>query len=249
VPGGDRLSSATSPTPSAPSSPGHDVSPRAAALVAAVGLLVMAVVSPAAYFGIFPSLIDRADVAHTIANVTAHQGRFLLGVVCYLLTFLSDIVVAWALYVFLRPAGAALAMLAAWIRVVYAAMALASLPGLVTVLRLIRTGADATTPAPLLNAEVQLTLNAFRWSWGFALLVFAAYLVLLGIVVARSRYVPGWLGVLLVVNGCAYAVDSLRPYLFPAVSLPFLPVFFFGELLFMAWLFGWGWRVEFPPPR
>src|SRR5262249_35332678 len=158
-----------------------------------------------------------ADTAHTVRNIAAHQGLFMLGVGCFLVTFLCDVVAAWALCVFLRPANASLAQLAAWLRVVYAAMALASLPQLVTGLRLVRAGVDAT-PAPALNAEVQLLLNSFRWDWGFDLLVFAAYLVLLGALVIRSRYVPWWLGLLLVVNGAAYAVDSLRPYLFPHVA-------------------------------
>ena len=51
---------------------------------------------------------------------------------------------------------------------------------------------------------------------------------------------------LLGISGAAYLVDSLRPYLFPAVHLPWLFVFFFGELVFMAWLLVRGSRLERP---
>ena len=55
--------------------PAHpDVSVRQAALVAATSLLVMSVLSPLAYFYIFPKLVVRTDVVQTIQNITAHLG-------------------------------------------------------------------------------------------------------------------------------------------------------------------------------
>jgi hypothetical protein len=57
------------------------VKPRQAARIAAAGLLVMSILSPLAFFAIFTRLVDRTDVARTIANLTAHQGAFLRSAV------------------------------------------------------------------------------------------------------------------------------------------------------------------------
>lgn len=220
---------------------------RPAAWIAASSLLVMSVLSPIAFFAIFPRLVVRGDAARTVANIASHQGLFLAGIGCYVVTFLADIVVAWALSSFLRPVHAPLSRLAAWLRVAYATAALATSLRLVTVLRLARSpesfpalGRDA------LAAQVQLLLASFRYEWSACLLVFAAHLGVLAALALRSGYVPRLVGVLLAINAVAYLVDTLHPYLFPTVAMPWLPALFFGEIVFMVWLFAWGTRLREP---
>ncbi len=224
-----------------------DTSLRQAAWTAATSLLVMSVLSPIGFFYVFPRLISRTSIAQTVQNIGAHQGLFLAGIFCYLITFICDVVVAWGLFVFLRPVQASLSVLTAWFRLIYAAMALVASLKLVTVLRLVRSPDYATAfgAAPL-QAQVQLLLSSFRYEWGFSMVVFAGHLLLLSVLVYRSGYVPKLLGVMLAINGVAYLVDSLRPYLFPTAQLPFLFVLFFGELIFMLWLFVWGTRIRQP---
>ena len=228
---------------------GHrpDISMRQAALIAATCLLVMSALSPVGFFYLFPRLIARADILQTSQNIQAHQGLFLAGIFCYLVTFICDILVAWALYVFLRPASASLSMLVAWFRLAYASMALVALLKLVTVLRVVRTSdyLDAFG-RNLQNAQIQLLLISFRYDWGFSMIVFGVHLGFLGYLVYRSGYVPKLLAALLAINGLAYLIDTLRPYLFPATALPYLPVLFFGELIFMLWLFFWGSKIQDP---
>ncbi|HEY6194342.1 MAG TPA: DUF4386 domain-containing protein [Candidatus Eisenbacteria bacterium] len=220
---------------------------RHAAVIAASGLLVMSVLSPVGYFYIFPKLIVRADVVQTIGNIAAHQGLFLTGICCFLVTFIADIVVGWALYVFLRPVNAAVSLLTAWFRLAYATMALVSLLKPVTALRLSRSPEFATSfGADQLHAQVQLLLLSFRYDWSFSLLVFALHLGMLAYLVYRSGYVPKLVGVLLAITSAGYMVDSLRAYLFPDVTVPYLFVAFFGELIFMVWLFVRGSRLEDP---
>lgn len=53
-------------------------------------------------------------------------------------------------------------------------------------------------------------------------------------------------GILLVVDGLAWVIDSLQPYLYPNANLDFLSVLVFGELIFMLWLLIAGWRIKEP---
>ncbi len=216
----------------------HDTSVRQAALVAASGLLVMAVLSPLAFFGIFPKLIVSTDIAQTIQNITAHQGLFLAGISCYLVTFVADLVVAWAMFVFVRPLHPSLSLLAASFRIVYATMALTALTKLVTVLRLVRSPDYLAAYGPdTLAAQVHLLVISFKYEWNFGMVVFALHLGALSALVLRSNRIPGVFGLLLAINSAAYLVDTLRPYLFPGFRLPYLFFAFFGELVFMLWLF------------
>jgi hypothetical protein len=55
-----------------------------------------------------------------------------------------------------------------------------------------------------------------------SLMLFGIHLVLLGYLVFRSRYIPWIIGVLLVVDGLGWIIDSVGPYLFPNMPLGFL---------------------------
>src|SRR5947209_16407958 len=89
---------------------------RQAAIIAASSLLVMSVASPVAFFNIFPKLVVRTNIDQTSQNITAHRGLFVAGMLCYLITFIADIVAAWALIVFLTPVNRSLAVVAGWFR-------------------------------------------------------------------------------------------------------------------------------------
>jgi hypothetical protein len=74
--------------------------------------------------------------------------------------------------------------------------------------------------------------------------LFGLYLGVIGVLVFRSGYIPRVMGVLLVIAGAGYVLDSLRPYLFPRADLGFLMITFFGEVVFMLWLLVRGWKVQ-----
>jgi hypothetical protein len=135
---------------------GHGITLRQAALIAGFGLLVMAATSPFAEFYVFPRLIIRDDVEQTARNILAHQGLYVAGVLAYLINFVGDVVVAWALYVLLRPVNAAVSLLTAWFRLVYTVIAVVALLNLVNALRLLNTPDYLTAfgPAPL-HAQMQ----------------------------------------------------------------------------------------------
>jgi hypothetical protein len=220
---------------------------RQAALIAGITYLLNPVTFAEAYA--MPRLVV-ADASQTVANIAAHPHLFSAAVLSYFFSLLGDVVLAWTLYVLLAPVNRALSLLASWLQLTYAAVSLAAVSNLGLLYRLLvipeYSGHVSVSSLP---AQGVLLLGSFRSGWGLGLILFGLHLVLLGWLMARSSYLPRWLGWLLFADGWAWVVDRLSVYLFPNVSLGFLNVFFLAELVFMVWLLGWGWRIPEPTMR
>src|SRR6266851_4139551 len=116
---------------------------RQAALITIVGGMMNLGV-PFAEFRILPNLFVADSAAQTAQNLAAHHGLFLVAIFAYYLNFFGDIVLAWGLYLLLRPVNASISMFVAWVRVVFAALGLAALLNLVTANRLVTRASDLT---------------------------------------------------------------------------------------------------------
>jgi hypothetical protein len=218
---------------------------RTAALIAGIGLLIMVVAAPFAELFVFPKLVVPGNAAETTQNIIANQSLFTSAIFAYLITFICDLIVAWALYVLLKPVNEELSLLAAWFRWVYTVIALDALLNLVTVLRILNAS-DILTGSQLdqFSAQVILSIQAFRSHWYFGLIFFGIHLGLLGYLAIRSKYIPSILGVLLIIAGLGYLLTNLKPFLFPTINLDFAEYTFYGELIFMLWLLIKGPRIQ-----
>ena len=148
---------------------------RQAALIAGFGYLIMPVAF--AEFYIYPKLVIPGNIEQTAQNIVSHGGLFLAAIFCYLITFISDVVIAWALYVLLVPVNRSVSLLTAWFRLVYTAVALFGLLNLVTVFRLLNTPDYLTAfGSAQLHAQVKLLLNSFRYDWSMSLVIFGIHL-------------------------------------------------------------------------
>jgi hypothetical protein len=218
---------------------------RQAALIAGFAYLLSPVTT--AEFSIMPKLVIPGNIEQTVQNIVAHGGLFVAAILCYLVTFIEDVVIAWALYVLLAPVNRSLSLLTAWFRLVFAAIALFGWLNLVTVFRLLNTPEYLTSFGSVqLHAQVNLLLNSFRYDWSMSLVIFGIHLVLLGYLIYRSGYIPRIIGILLVIDGLGWVIDSFQPYLYPNTHLGFLFTTFFGELVFMLWLLIRGWKIREP---
>ncbi|MGO9948810.1 MAG: DUF4386 domain-containing protein [Steroidobacteraceae bacterium] len=221
---------------------------RQAAIVAGFAYLL----NPVSYaeYSIYPKLVIPGNIEQTAANISAHGPLFVGAIFCYLISFTGDVVIAWALYFLLAPVNRSLSLLMAWFQLVYAAIAFYATLHLVAAYRLLSTPDYlAVFGAAPLHAQVLLLLRSFRYDWSMSLVLFGIHLVLLGYLIYRSRYIPRLLGILLVINGFGWMIDSLGPYVFPHADFGFTFVTFFGELLFMLWLLIRGWKIQEPAPN
>ena len=218
---------------------------RQAALIAGFAYLL----GPVTYaeFTIWPKLLVAGNIEQTVQNLVLHRGLFVAAIMCYLVEFIEDVVIAWALYVLLAPVNRAVSLLAAWFRLVYTTIALFGMLKLVTVFHLVNTPDYLTLfgSGPL-HAQVKLLLDSYRTDWSMGLVLFAIHLILLGCLIYRSGYMPRILGILLVIDGLGWVIDSLQPYLYPNAHLGYIFLTFFGEVFLMLWLLIRGWKIPEP---
>ena len=219
---------------------------RHAAIITVIGY-VMSFGVPFASFSILPKLFVADDAAKTSQNILAHQGLFVAVIFAFLVNFIGDVVAAWGLYLLLRPVNASISMFVAWLRVVYAGVGIAAVLNLVTAHRLLtRPAALAALGQVQRDAQVHVAVGTFNSQFAFSLIVFGAYLVLLGWLAYRSGYIPRWLGIVVAIAGAGWIVMEAGRYLLPGVDLGFLFVTSFGELVLLVWLIGWGTRLREP---
>ncbi len=217
--------------------------PRTAALAA--GLCYLLTPTPFAEFYVYPHLVIPGKIEQTAQNILAHQSLFAAGILAYLLSFVFDVIIAWALYYLLKPVSASLSLLAAWFQLVYTAVGLSASLNLVPVLRLLHTPEDAALfGAGPLHAQIRLLLMSFRSNWGLSLVFFGIHLMLVGYLIYRSGYIPKLVGILLAIAGVGYVVQNVNAYLFPEPDLGYVGIALVGELVFMLWLLIRGWKIK-----
>lgn len=211
-------------------------SPRHAALAAGVGLLLMVVAAIFATVG-YDNVFVAGDAAATANNILANELQFRLAILSFLVVIVLDVIVAWGLYVFFSPVNRNLSLLAAWFRLVYAAVFLVTILDLGHALRLLHS---ADTVAVLgtdqLQAQALLSLNAFSDGWALGLGIFGLHLIVLGYLVFKAGYAPNILGALLVIAGLGYTFDSVAGLLFPNFGVTIAQFTFMGEVLLAFWL-------------
>jgi hypothetical protein len=218
--------------------------PRQAALVAGLAYVVIIVLAFFANFYVLERLTDPDDVATTVGNIANSELLFRGGIAAFIVVFMADVVVTWGLYVFLRRAGRELSLLAAWFRLMSAAISLAALLSLLVAVRLVDgTGYTTALQAGQRNAQVMLSLDAYTYGWSIALVCFGVHLLLVGLLIVKSDYVPSVLGILVIVAGIAYLAGKLASVVLPDYNdalLAFIAVLAIpGEFGLTAWLL---WR-------
>jgi hypothetical protein len=186
-------------------------------------------------------IIVSGDAAATAANIAAHETLFRLGIFCDLLTGTMAIFLTLALYRVFKDVNRDLARLM---------VILGSL--MVTPIYFINTINDAAALTLIRGANY---LNVFDKPQREALAMlflrlhgagivanqvfWGLWLFPLGLLVYRSRFIPRFIGVWLIVNCFAYVALSATAILWPAyqqqVSVVAFPAML-GELAIMLWL-------------
>ncbi len=176
---------------------------RKAALTSSISLLVMFVAAMVAEFAFHQGLIVQGNASLTATKIGEAAGLARIGLGCFVLVLLCDLLVTWGLYVFFKPVHPRASLVSAALRLVYSLLFGAAIFRLFLGFSLVQNGGSEAA-----NMEAMQQFQAFDGQWAFAMIIFGIHVLVLGFLVMRSGFMPKLLSVLLFIAGCAYCADN-----------------------------------------
>jgi len=193
-----------------------------------------------AEFFVRGALIVSGDAAATAKNIIASESLWRAGFAIDLIVDACYVAVTLILYVVLRPVNRNISLLAAFFSLVGCVVGIvAALAHLAPAL--ILGGADYLKVfAPhQLQALAALSLKLHLYTSDVSLVFFGFYCVTIGYLIFKASYFPSFIGVLLILGGLAYLVNSFGFFLAPTLASRLIVVLvlpFIGELSLMLYL-------------
>lgn len=170
-------------------------------LIAGISLVIMAIAAGFSFGYAHSNLVaDTPDI--TLQNLIANKSLFFAELFGWSLIFLTDIIVAIALYYFFRSTSKQASGITAVIRIIYTlilGIAIIQLFKIVPVLSLSDPLSDK-----LNVSETASHLQMFEKLWSVGLIIFGLHLVGLGYLSVKSNLVHRLLGYLLYFGGFCY---------------------------------------------
>lgn len=222
---------------------------RKTALTAGISLIIMTIASFFSYGFVHTSLVVQGDASATLHHIMSSSTLFKAEILGWVIILISDIVVTWAFYMFLKPMNNSLSLLGAWLRLTYAAILGIAILNLLFVWLLVNS-ADPLSISDQLKAQVMLYLNAFESMWSIGLIVFGGHLLIVGCVAFKSNGIPKIISILLLIAAVGYMLIHLCNAFLPqydgvitVLTFIFTVPMIVGELGFGLWLLFKGGKI------
>jgi len=184
--------------------------------------------------------IGRSSAQQLSAAILTSGLSFRVGLVLALVSALLFALVAWGLYVLLRPVNKDLALLFLLLNAIGVAIHCVSMLPLVSAMLQSDAGGHLQAfSAAQLAGLGYLSASTYKTVFVTAQLFFGTWLFPLGYLVYKSRCLPRFLGVLLLADGVAVMIWFLQALLFPVypvVSKRAVVVSFLAEFGLALWL-------------
>ena len=191
-----------------------EISPLTRARVAGLLYLIVNLPAPFALVYLPSRLIVRGDAAATANKIIASESLFRFGIVGNLFTFIANIFLALALYQLLKVVNRNMASLMVILFLVGVPIAMLNELTQLAVLQLLSgAGYLKAYATDQLQALAYLLLRLHDQGLLIAHIFFGLWLLPMGYLVFRSRFIPRVVGVLLVIAGVGYVVQSFAAFL------------------------------------
>ncbi|MBL8293043.1 MAG: DUF4386 domain-containing protein [Bryobacterales bacterium] len=200
-------------------------------------------------FPVVPSGLMQGDAATTAARIAASKTLYALGGAAELMVYASDVALALVFYDLLKPVSRSMSLLAAFFRLVYAAIAGANVANHFAPLLLMTDSGYATAFS---HDQIQALVLAFvrlhTYGFDIALVFFGFHCIAAGYLILKSGFFPRILGVLMALGGSGYIINisaSVVPSPIAAVLFPYVLIpAGIAEVSLAFWLLAIGVDVQ-----
>jgi len=220
------------------------MNPKRTARIAGVLFLLVFLTGVFGQMYVRDSLIVPGDAATTANNIIASESLFRLHFVTDLIRQSILVLLPLVLYKLLKPVNKNIAALMVVFALVGITIGFINKLNLIAPLLLLNNSDYLTAfGADQLYAQVMFFLNLHVIGEKLSLFL-SLWLFPLGYLVYKSGFFPRILGILLIIAGFGYLIDSVTFFLFPNFNVTISMVTFIGEVIFMLWLLIKGVNVE-----
>jgi hypothetical protein len=184
------------------------------------------------------------DATATANNITASESLFRISIFSDFIMLTFDVLVALTLYVLLKAVNNSIALLAAFFRLVHAAVYGINLLNLFFVLQISKNTDYMSVFAPeQLHALMLFFINAHSYGYVIGLVFFGFHCLILGYLIIKSGFLPRILGFLMIFAALGYQTDNFAHVLLTNYAqyetlfmmVVFIPAFI-AELSLALWL-------------
>ena len=207
------------------------------------GLMYLAIIVLGLFGEVFVrgALVVSGDPTATASNIAASPWLWRAGIAGDLLMHVLDVPVLVFFYFLLRPVSETLALLATLMNLVQTCVLVANKLTLLVPLYLLDSPGTLSSFSPeQLDALSYLAIRAHGHGFGVGLIFFGFACLVRGYLIVKSGYLPKTLGVLIVVAGLSYLINSFALLLAPALAALLFPAIlvpaFIAELSLCLWL-------------
>jgi hypothetical protein len=216
-----------------------DQSPRKTARMAGLFYLIFILTTVLATY-VRSRLIVSGDAAATASNIMGSELFFRIGFVTELVSAVFFLLAAWALYVLLKPVNKNLALLFLLLNLGGVAVECINALNLFAALQFL-SGANYLNvfQTGQLQAMAMSFLNSYTSGFMIAQIFFSAWLLPLGYLVYKSRFLPRFLGILLILDFFGNLSWFLQFFLLPDYGILAYPgnaIGFIAEISLTLWL-------------
>jgi hypothetical protein len=216
-----------------------DQSPRKTARMAGLFYLIFILTTVLATY-VRSRIIVSGDAAATANNIMGSELFFRIGFVTELVSAVFFLLAAWALYVLLKPVNKNLALLFLLLNLGGVAVECINALNLFAAIQFLG-GANylSVFQTGQLQAMAMSFLNLYTSGFVIAQIFFSAWLLPLGYLVYKSRFLPKFLGLLLILDFFGNLSWFLQFFLLPGYGILAYPgnaISFIAEISLMLWL-------------
>ena len=199
------------------------VSPRFEARIAGVLYLLVILLGGFAEVGVRQGLVVEGDPAATAQAIVAHASLFRLGFAAEMITNVIAVPLTLIFYRLLAPAGRFWVLLAVVLDLTQNTVNAVNAWTQYAPLTLLGGSPDlAAIPHAELAAWARLALKWHDVGFDIGLTFFGLALLIYGVVIFRSGFLPRFLGVLYGLAGACYLANSYAYFFAPALLSPYL---------------------------
>jgi len=207
------------------------------------GLLYLIVIATGLFAEVFvrQALKVSGDALSTAHNIQSSEMLFRWGFVADIINFVCGLPCVLIIYFLFKQINKFLLQLALIFVVIQTAIIAVNLLNQISPLLILSNNAYLNTFQPNQLATLsQLSLNIQGVGYAIGLVFFGVYCLLVGYVIFKSKMVPKFLGILYIISGVGYLINSFTMLLSKGFSNPLftyvaIPIFI-GELSFCMWL-------------